>query len=366
MQNRKLDRSLSYLKEAKRCFNDDGREMESAWSAVWLAAAESQAGETVAARECIRKAVPNPYQISHAAVVAARQSREWLGGLRKDAELRSSLRVLFDKVDRLDEQLPPLRRLLRRLAHTMEMPTPSLIIKAFGAGQVWANGQLLGPKDWQTQAVRELFFYFLYSPRPVGREQLAATLWPETDDPSRAKTRFRNEIYRLRRAVGFETILFDGGEYYQFNKTVDHEYDVEAFDAYLRKARAASKTAEKTDFYERALELVQGKYLEDMTGSWIVSEQQRLQQAFLDASAELAELYVQEGQAAKAVPAGERALLQDATCEPLSRALMRAHARLGDKASIARVYQRCREAIRNEFNMEPSPETQELFRKLAP
>jgi DNA-binding SARP family transcriptional activator len=247
----------------------------------------------------------------------------------------------------------------------MEMPTPSLIIHAFGAGQVWVNGQLLGAKDWQTQAVRELFFYFLYSPRPMGREQIAATLWPGTDEPSKAKTRFRNEIYRLRRAVGFETILFDGGEYYQFNNTVDHEYDVEAFDTYVRRARASSKPAEKVDFYERAVDLVKGKYLEDMTGSWIVSEQQRLQQEFLDASTELGELYVREGQATKAIPMAERALLQDAMHEALYRVLMLAHGRLGDKASVARAYQRCQDILRNEFNMEPSPETQELYRKLT-
>ncbi len=365
MHNRKLDKALSLLKEAKRGFNEDGREMEGIWSAVWLAAAESQAGGVIAARECMRKAVPNPNQIGHAAVVAARQAREWIPGLRKDPEIRSQFRGLFDRVDRLDDQLPRLRRLLRRLAHTMEMPTPSLIIKAFGAGQVWMNGQLLGPKDWQTQAVRELFFFFLASSRPMGREQISATLWPGTDEPARAKTRFKNEIYRLRRAVGFETILFDGGEYYQFNRTIDHEYDVEAFDAFLRKARAASERGEKLGYYERAVGLVQGKYLEDITSPWIIPEQQRLQQEYLDASTELGELYIREGQAPRAIQACERALVQDSTHEASYRVLMQAYMRLGDKGSIAHTYKRCEEVFRNEFNMEPSSETQELYRKFT-
>lgn len=365
LQNRRAAKALPALKEARRCFNEDGREMEGTWSAVWLAAAEHQAGGEVAARELIRKAVPNANQINHAAVVATRQARDCLAGLRKDPELRSYLRVLFDKIDRLDDQLPRTRRLLRRLAHTIEMPMPSLVIKAFGPGQVWVNGRLLGAKDWQTQSVRELFFFFLASGRPLGREQIGAALWPATDEPSKAKVRFRNEIYRLRRAVGQETILFDGGEYYQFNSSVDHEYDVEAFESYLRKARFATAPGEQIDFYERAIGLVQGKYLEDATSSWVMPEQERLRQAYLTAAATLGELYLKDGQAPKAIEVCERALSQDTTHEALYRALMEVYARLGDKASVAHVYKKCEDAFRNEFAMPPSQETRELYRNLT-
>ncbi len=365
LQNRRLAKAIALLKEAKRCFNEDGRGMEGIWSAVWLAAAESEASDETAAREEMRQVIANPNQVDHAAVVAARQARPWLAGLRKDHELRSLLRGLFDKVDRLDEQLPPLRRLLRRLAHTMEMPTPSLIIKAFGVGQVWVNGQLLTTKDWQTQTVRELFFFFLASSRPLGRDQIGGTLWPETEDPAKARVRFKNEIYRLRRAVGLETILFDGGEYYQFNSTVDHEYDVEAFETYLRKARAASKPADQIDFYERAVSLVHGKYLEDLTSAWIMPEQERLRQAYLAAATALAELTLQEGQAPKAIEVCERTLGQDRIYEPLYRVLMRVYARLGDKASVAHVYKRCEDAFRNDLAMQPSRETQDLYRELT-
>ena len=103
-------------------------------------------------------------------MLAARQARQWLVGLRRDPELRAQLRGLFEKADRLDNQLPPIRRQLRRLSHTMEMPTPSLIIRAFGAGQVSVNGRWLTMSDWQTQSVRELFFYFLAANKPLTRE----------------------------------------------------------------------------------------------------------------------------------------------------------------------------------------------------
>lgn len=365
IQNHRLPKALNALKEAKRCFGQDGREMESTWTSVWLAAAEYEAGQQEAAREEIKSAVPSPQQVKQAAVVAARQARDCLPNLQKDRELRPHLRGLFEKVDRLDERLPPIRRLLRRLAHTMEMPTPNLVIKAFGGGQVWVNGQLLGQKDWQTQSVRELFFFFLESGRPLGREQIAGTLWPETEDPAKARLRFKNEIYRLRRAVGNEAILFDSGEHYQFNRSVDHEYDVEAFDAYLGKAKAATTAAQQIEFYERAISLVQGKYLEDVIGSWAMPEQERLRQAFLAAATALGELYLREGQAPKARDVSERALEQDDTHEPLYRVLMQVYDRLGDKATIAHVYQRCESALKKGLGVSPSQETQDLYENLT-
>ncbi|HEX8991358.1 MAG TPA: tetratricopeptide repeat protein [Anaerolineales bacterium] len=365
LQYEKPLRALPALKEARRLFVLDGHEMESIWAAVWLAAAEYEAGEHVTAREHIRQAVPNANQVPHAAVVAARQAMAWLGQLRMDPELRAHLRGLFDKVDRLEGQLPPVRRQLRRLSHAIEMPTPKLVVKAFGAGQVWANGQLLGPKDWQTQSVRELFFFFLAAGRPVGREQIGGALWPGTEEPSKFKMRFKNEIYRLRRAVGLETILFDGGESYQFNRTVDHEYDVEAFEAYLKKATAATRVADKIDFYQRAVDLVDGKYLGDISSAWIMPDQERLFQSFLEAATSLAELYLKEGQTAKARDTGQKALAQDGTYEALYRLMMRVYDRLGDRPSVVHYYKACEAVMQKAYGVPPSPETQDLYRKLT-
>jgi hypothetical protein len=202
--NGRLPKALPALKAARGCFREDEREAESIWSAVWLAAAEQLCGDLDSAREAIRAAIPDPNRISHAAVLAARQARPWLNDLRRDAELKPHLRGLFEKVDRLEVQLPPIRRQLRRLAHTIEMPTPSLVIRGFGAGQVWVDGKLLNASDWQTQSVRELFFYFLAASRPLSRADWRATLAGHRGRASSGCV--QNEIYRLRR-VGQEAII---------------------------------------------------------------------------------------------------------------------------------------------------------------
>ena len=364
LQNGKPSRALPALKEAKDLFLLDGRETESIWAMIWLAAAEYEAGEQAAARQDILAAVPNPHQIQHAAIFAARQAMDWLGNLRKDPDLRSQLRGLFDKVDRLEAKLPPIRRQLRRLAHTIEVPPPSLIIRAFGPGQVWVNGNAVTAKEWQTQSVRELFFFFLAASRPLTREQVGAALWPGTEEPAKFRMRFKNEMYRLRHAVGQDSILFDG-ETYRFDATGDHEYDVEAFEAYLRKAKSAAKVADQIQFYERAVDLVQGRYLEDINASWIIAEQERLHQAFLSAVLAVAELYQKEGQTPKAVEVCQRALLLDKTAEGVYRVLMQLFGRLGDKASVVHVYRTCEQNMQEILQMPPSLETRELYRKLT-
>ena len=67
--------------------------------------------------------------------------------------------------------------------------------------------------DWRTKSVRDLFFYFLYNRRQLQRNR--SVKFSGRDHRSTAlKARFKDEIYRLRRAVGRNVIVFDE-EYYR-------------------------------------------------------------------------------------------------------------------------------------------------------
>ena len=191
------------------------------------------------------------------------QSRDWLVGLRNDPQTKQNLRDLFKKADSLDVQLPGIRRQLHRLARAIEVPSPKLIIRAFGQGDVQVNGKPVTLKDWQTQSVRELFFYLLSIKRPMTREQIGEALWAEMTEPAKLNLRFKNEIYRLRRAMGQDVIFFKENRY-QFNPALDHEYDVEAFEAFVAKGKSCSDPIERISLYQRAIDLVHGHYLEDI------------------------------------------------------------------------------------------------------
>ncbi|RME86673.1 MAG: hypothetical protein D6770_11375 [Anaerolineae bacterium] len=212
--------------------------------------------------------------------------------------------------------------------------------------------------------MRDLFFFFLQSSQPLTREQVCLVLWPEIEEPERQKLRFKNDLYRLRRAVGQKVILFED-EHYRFNRDLDYEYDVEAFDAYIKQAHSADETAEKIQAYRKAIALVEGPYLQDIDATWAWPERERLNRAYLSALLALAELYLQSGQTGEAITLAQRALEWDSCLEEAHRLLMRAYARQGDRPAIVRQYRTCKDTLRTELDVSPSPETERLYRRLT-
>ncbi|MBI3339082.1 MAG: tetratricopeptide repeat protein [Chloroflexi bacterium] len=363
LQEGKPQKAVAELMGAKQCFTEDGRYKERILSQIWLAAAYYKNGEQATTREEIKKILQKPYQNDRFVIVAARQAREWLKDLGNDREIKSLLRGLFEKADHLDTLFPRIRRQLRRVTRTTEISAPSLSIQTFGQGQVRINGKPVTMTEWQTQSVRELFFYFLVENKPLTREQIAEALWTDIDEPARLKLRFKNEMYRLRRAVGQEAILFEH-DYYQFNSSMEHEYDVEAFETYLARAKSLPILAEQINFYQKAIDLVRGKYLEDIDATWAWPERERLSQKFLSASLQLAELYFKDGQRPKALQICQRALEYDATFEAAYRLMMQIYHRMGDRASVIHTFEACERVMQKIFNLPPSQETQKIYRDL--
>ena len=85
--------------------------------------------------------------------------------------------------------------------------------------EVSVNGAAFAMSDWRTKSVRDLFFYFLFMQEAVTKEQIGEVIWPRSKI-LRYKAAFKDEIYRLRRAVGRNAITFDDEVYYLFNRDV--------------------------------------------------------------------------------------------------------------------------------------------------
>ena len=363
LQNRP-QKAITLLQECKRSFMQDGRALETMWSIVWLTVAYAQDHQIVKARDEIQDVLKFAKVPDHALLVTILHAAPLLGDLRSDAQIGRSINTLLEKSQKLSERFPAIRRVLRHHVQSIQMPVASMVIRAFGRPEVVVNGKAVNMSDWRTQSVRDLFFYFLSKLEAVTKEQIGAALLPEISDPQALKKRFKNEIYRLRRAVGRNVIIFDE-EYYLFNRALDYEYDVEAFDTYLKRAQKARDITEQIEWYQKAVDVVQGPYLSDVAADWVVQERARLGQAYGAALEELARRYLNVNQLERCVSVCQVGLNHNPCNEVLYQLTMRAYSAMGDRASVARLYQVCRVALETGLGLSPSVETETLFRELT-
>jgi LuxR family maltose regulon positive regulatory protein len=357
-------RAIPHLESAAKSFNSGSLALETSWSRLWLAAACNHLGDKHSACSYIKETVRLDGKVAHSISMVAFQVRAWLGdGLSEDAEAWAALVRLLSQAEKIQSKLPALRKRLRRLTSTVPMPPPHLDIRGFGKAQVRVNGKLVTNADWQARSVCELFFYFLHASEPMTKEQIGADLWPEIT-PSQLKLRFKNNIYRLRRALGPEIILWER-DIYKLNRDLDYEYDIEAFRSHLGKARVAKGILERIKHYQAAIELVRGPYLNDIDATWAVPEREQLQQEYLRALLSLTRLYLQTEKNEEALQTCLRSLALDGCLEEAHRFAMRIYDRLGDKTAVIRQYRTCRDTLRAELAIEPSPETKALYRQLT-
>ena len=358
-------KAVQDLQTAAQHFARGGLTIEEGWSRLWLAAACNRAGERAAAQEQLQIAL-QPASLggaAHSLSMVARQACRWLEGLQDETLAGRALGQLLWQSEQQASALPQIRKRLRRLARAVPISAPRLTIKALGRAQVKVNGRPLAISQWQTQEARNLFFYFLARSQPATKEEVGLAFWPDLP-PAQLRLRFKTNMYRLRRALGQNAVLFEK-DCYRFDHSLDYDCDVHEFDDRLVQAHTGKEAHQRIKAYQSAVELVQGPYLADIDADWVLPERSRIEQAHMSALIRLAELYLETGAASKSLESCQRALAVDGCLEEAYRLAMRACAALGDRPAVARQYQACKENLRRELNLPPSPETEELYRRLT-
>jgi ATP/maltotriose-dependent transcriptional regulator MalT len=350
--------------EAHAYFDAEGHQSESLKSAFVCALCSAGAGEKDKALDFLDSALPAILENNYATplIVQAREFKKLLSSVKGKNELKRRFSRILERVDTYEEKLPPLRRRIRRQATVVPFAPPRMMIQAFGKAQVHLNNRLVTNKDWQTQTSRDMFFLFLAYPEGLTKEQVGLYFWPDAT-PDELKLRFKNTLYRLRRAVGKQAILLQD-DYYQFNWSLDYEYDVEVFTGSIQKAMKEKEIRARLHHLKKAIQQYKGEYLSEVDEIWAMTDRQRHYQMYLDALMRLANLYMERRAYKTALRYCYQALSEDACLEDAHRLAMRIHAATGNRAAIVRQYERCRVALIEEINAPPSPQTRELYETL--
>lgn len=243
-----------------------------------------------------------------------------------------------------------------------------LRVQTLGSFQVWRGSEVIPSNGWRRESARQLFQLFItYRHAPLDRDQICEFLWPDSDVTA-AHRNFKialNTLYQVlepERDPGSESaFIFRDGTIYALRPNADLWVDAEQFSTLVRQAG-------KTDvaFLQNAIELYRGDYLpEACYETWVAEQRERLASLFLESADRLAEMLIAKEQFAEAIDFSQRILAHDKCWERAYRHLMYSYGCLGDRGQVGRTYQRCVQALREELDVSPSSETQELYKRLT-
>ena len=261
----------------------------------------------------------------------------------------------------------------RDLEKQPESPPLGQKLQIFTLGRFYLAfaGQQIPIAKWKRkQAVTVLKYLVAHLGRPVHREILMEFLWPDGDQ-RRTWERLKVIIHSLRRelrAAGLpEDIIETTSESYALRREVVW-VDSSVFELSVAEGKALQYQQQWDSAlhrYEHARHLYEGDYLEeDVYADWCMVQREQLREIFLSLLAGMADCHGELGHYSEAAQVCRTALVFDPGRESFYRALMQHLVHL-DRADWAIAeYQKCQKFLKREFDMEPMPETERLYRQI--
>ncbi len=247
-----------------------------------------------------------------------------------------------------------------------------LRVLTFGRFGLSANGRDLSVDKWYRRHALTLIKILVTNRREaLHREQLIAHLWPDADD-RRGRERLKVTTHFLRKqrsvaGVGAEIVNVAGPAYSLNGRSIwiDCEVFERLYDEGRRLAQRDQQRHALTSF-ERAAQLYRGDYLvEDLYAEWCAEERERLRESYLDVLGHIVDSRLDRGDFEEATVVCRRGLSHDPCREGFHRAMMICLARLGQRDRLIAHYEHCRKTLKAGLGVEPTPETERLFRELV-
>ena len=233
-------------------------------------------------------------------------------------------------------------------------------VHALGRFDVQVGGQPVAVVERAQRKPLELLQALVaFGGRAVTERQLADALWPDADGDL-AQQSLAVTLHRLRR------LLRDDESVRRHEGQLDLDprriwVDVAALDACLGKA-ANADPHDRARLVDQALRLYRGPLLAGHDAAWTVAPRERVRARFVRELGEVARACETAGDNDRAIGAYLRALEVDDRAEELYRRLMAVYARLGRRAEMLALYQRCRATLKTALGVPPSPETEAILR----
>jgi len=204
-----------------------------------------------------------------------------------------------------------------------------------------------------TRKATALIAYLAVTGQPQARDSLAALLWPDAD-AERARGALRRTLSTLRTGLGGEELHVEGVRIALDGAAVD--LDVRRFRSLVADDRLDDAVAAYTGDFLAGFTLRDSAEFDE----WQAAQADALRQEL----AGVLERLVSSEEPRRAIAYGKRWLDLDPLHEPAHRALMRIHARAGDRVAALRQFHECERILDRELGVAPLAETVSLARAI--
>jgi DNA-binding SARP family transcriptional activator len=255
-----------------------------------------------------------------------------------------------------------------------EKKRADLIIQTLGCFRLWRNGLEIGPTAWGREKALHLFQFFITKRRPtpyLHKEQIIDYLWPELT-PAEGDRDFKVALYALNKALEPDKkprveprFISRQGLTYGLN-LAEVEIDADKFEALVAAGNQALPVDLETAItcYQAAVELYTGDYLpERRYEDWSSAEQERLQVLALGVMTNLASLLL-DRTPLESIRLTQRVLDIEPVWETAYRIQMQVYLAQGNRPLALQTYQRCAKVLKQELEVDPLPETRQLFEQI--
>lgn len=215
-----------------------------------------------------------------------------------------------------------------------------------------------------------LKYLLLHHKQNIPREVLMEVFWPDAELET-ARNSLNVAMHNLRkalRAVLQQPIIVYQYGAYSLDPSLQVWLDVDEFEKCIKagqhfESRDQLKAAVAQ--YESAISLYQGDLLEQNPyEEWIIQDRERLRVAYLDTVERMSQIYFHQENYAACITVCQRILSYDPCREDAYCLLMRCYSRQGQDHLALRQYQNCVKALHNELDVEPAPETTQLYSRI--
>ncbi len=205
--------------------------------------------------------------------------------------------------------------------------------------------------------------------RTVSRDEVADALWPGMlpDSWAAALRGVVSEVRRFLEDGGLDPaeVLAAGRGGYQLRLPAQVVVDVDEAREALAATRAelaAGAPAVAAGHAGRAAALARLPFLPSHEGEWVDGVRAELESIQVQALELEAQAQAEAGDPGAAAAAAERLVKLEPFKEPVHQLWIRVLGEAGDRAGAARAYERCKEILSSELGVEPSAETEAVFR----